>query len=274
MEVAFPRDPVINIDQPAVAAPIVGNAQSVVEYSPDRPFPDWRSQLKKELSTINTWIEVSAAWLTRTWSATPLFVTGVGALCVIGVISWVVRRDFRGESQRTREEQTAYTVVLNPARNETIFLPVDPNGRPTVALAETASSGAVLAPPEEGASVLLSAATDPEWENRVLASEKRAQELMSKIRAGLAPHLAQAMVNELVQRLLMDRAALLQAQHIATGELKEIETRFARMQEELAERLRSYQERNIELERELSARSVQNRQLLRSQIESLEKKLG
>lgn len=275
IEVASLAEPARNIDQPAVMLPFLEKASSKsVENGADRPAPDWRNQLRNELLTITTSTEEIASWVTGIWSSSPLLVSGIGALCLIAITGWVLRRDDRGKPRKTQETQTAYTVVLNPDRNETIFLPVESNGRPKVTLAETASSGAVLAPQAEGAAVLLSAPADPEWENRVLASEKRAQELMSKIRAGLAPHLAQAMVNELVQRLLMDRAALLQAQHIATGELKEIEARFTRMQEELAERLRSYQERNAELERELSARSVQNRELLRTQIESLEKKLG
>jgi len=141
-------------------------------------------------------------------------------------------------------------------------------------LARTGSSSAVLDPNTEANAVLLSSPRDAGWEGKVLASEKKAHELMEKIRAGLAPHLAQAMVSELVQRLLADRAALLEAQNLATAELREIEERFAQVQNDLAERLASYQARNSHLEKQLAARSAENTELLKTHIDELQKKSG
>src|SRR5258706_5186126 len=101
-------------------------------------------------------------------------------------------------------ERAADTVVLNAARNETIFLPVKTDCSRQLIVADTASSGALVETSWE--TELLAAPLDAEWQNRIAATEKRAEELLNQVRAGLAPHLARELTNEVIRRLLVDRA--------------------------------------------------------------------
>jgi gas vesicle protein len=131
------------------------------------------------------------------------------------------------------------------------------------------------APPEEDSTdqpepVL---AVDLEWQNRVVSAEKRAEALLADVRAGLAPHLAKELMNELVRKLVADREGLMQANHIAASEVARLERRFSRLHADLQQQLKDYQLRTVELQKQLQARTEQNRELLRSQIEALQKKV-
>jgi len=258
-----------SVDSPPPAA------SAVIHYSPPVTEPvdsGWRTNAERELATVRDWLQRLLVMLEERGSQHPL-VMACGAIAAFAAVFWIIRSRRRLPGP-VEPRPTAYTVIINSARNETIFLPANAEALHPAAVAATASSGALVPTEPASPAVLLAPPEDPAWETRILASEKRAQELMARIRAGLAPHLAQAMVNELVQRLLMDRAALLEAQDLATAELKDIEARFEHVQEELAERLRAYQSRNSELERELANRSVENRELLKAQMGWLGKQTG
>jgi hypothetical protein len=111
------------------------------------------------------------------------------------------------------------------------------------------------------------------WQQRALEAEQRAEQAVAAIRADLAPHLAQALREALVQELAVQRKELLQAQQIATAELAQLSQHLDELKAPMQDRLRSYEARIQELEKELSARSEENRELLKLKIEMVRHQL-
>ncbi len=108
---------------------------------------------------------------------------------------------------------------------------------------------------------------DDIWRRRALEAERRAEEAVAAARADLAPQLAKVLREALVQELAIQRKELLQAQQIAIVEIAQLSQHLDELKVPMQERLRSYEARIQELEKELSARSEENRELLRLKIE-------
>ena len=91
--------------------------------------------------------------------------------------------------------------------------------------------------------------------------------------AALAPHFAQALKDAVVQELAAQRRELLAAQHAAAAELTELARRLEAVQTPMLERLRAYESRIGELERDLADQSKENRELLKLKIDLLREKI-
>ncbi|MGO9584883.1 MAG: hypothetical protein ACLP2Y_01565 [Limisphaerales bacterium] len=114
---------------------------------------------------------------------------------------------------------------------------------------------------------------DDVWRQRALMAELRAEQAQAVVGASLAPHLAQALKEALVQELAVQRKELLQAQQIAAAELAQLTHHLDDLRAPLQERLRSYEMRIQELEKELAARNEENRELLKLKIDMLRHQL-
>jgi hypothetical protein len=114
---------------------------------------------------------------------------------------------------------------------------------------------------------------DDVWRQRALMAELRAEQAQAAVGASLAPHLAQALKEALVQELAVQRRELLQAQQIAAAELAQLTHHLDELRAPIQERLRSYETRIQELEKELAARNEENRELLKLKIEMLRRQL-
>jgi hypothetical protein len=93
--------------------------------------------------------------------------------------------------------------------------------------------------------------------------------VIASVQASLEPHLVDALKNAVVQELAAQRRELLAAQQTAAAELTELARRLEAVQAPLLERLRAYEQRIAELERDLSDQSKENRELLKLKIEML-----
>jgi hypothetical protein len=111
------------------------------------------------------------------------------------------------------------------------------------------------------------------WRKRAFDAERRADQAQAAARASLAPHLAQMLKETVVQELAMQRRELLKAQEEAALEIAAMIRRFDSVQAPLQERLRSYETRIQELEKELSALNEENRELLKLKIEMIRHQL-
>ena len=116
-------------------------------------------------------------------------------------------------------------------------------------------------------------ATEEIWRQRALDAERRAEQALAAARNELAPHLAQAIKETLVQELAIQRKELLQAQQIAILELSQLTHHLDELKAPMQERLRSYETRIQDLEKELAARSEENRELLKLKIEMVRHQL-
>src|SRR6266498_2430594 len=118
------------------------------------------------------------------------------------------------------------------------------------------------------------AALEDRWKARALAAEARADKASALLKARLLPQLARWMMNELVQRLLSQRAGLLSSQQQAEQEVAELEQRLEKLHVPLEDRLKAYERRIAELERDLAAKGEENRELLKARIDTARKKLA
>jgi hypothetical protein len=110
---------------------------------------------------------------------------------------------------------------------------------------------------------------DDVWRQRALMAEQRAEQAQAVVGASLAPHLAQALKEALVQELAVQRRELLQAQQIAAAEIAQLTHHLDELRAPIQERLRSYEMRI----QELAARNEENRELLKLKIEMLRRQL-
>jgi myosin heavy subunit len=89
----------------------------------------------------------------------------------------------------------------------------------------------------------------------------------------LAPYLAQTLKDAIVQGLAQQRAELLDAQRMAAQEIAELVSRLDQLQAPMQERLRAYQDRIQELQKELTQRTEENRELLKLKIDMMRRHL-
>ena len=97
--------------------------------------------------------------------------------------------------------------------------------------------------------------------------------LLTHVQASLAPHLVNALKDAVVQELAAQRRELLSAQQSATAELTQLAHRLESVQAPLLERLRAYEQRITELERELGEQSKENRELLKLKIDLIREQI-
>jgi membrane-associated HD superfamily phosphohydrolase len=112
-----------------------------------------------------------------------------------------------------------------------------------------------------------------QWQQRALAAEQHNEKLQSAARAGMFAHLSQWLSQAFTRRLVSERQLLLDAQSKAMAEMAEFEARLEKVHAPLQERLAAYERRIAELEKELTARGEENRELLKAKIEMMRKQL-
>ena len=93
--------------------------------------------------------------------------------------------------------------------------------------------------------------------------------VINSVQASLEPHLVDALKSAVVQELAAQRRELLAAQQTAAAELTGLARRLEAVQTPLLERLRAYEQRIAELERDLADQSKENRELLKLKIDML-----
>jgi hypothetical protein len=98
--------------------------------------------------------------------------------------------------------------------------------------------------------------------------------LLNAAQSSLAPHLVDALKDAVVQELAAQRRELLGTQQTAAAELTELARRLEAVQMPMFERLRAYEQRISELEKELGEQSKENRELLKLKIEMVRSHLA
>ena len=107
----------------------------------------------------------------------------------------------------------------------------------------------------------------------VPAKLQRMEKSPAPVPSELAPYLAQTLKEAVVQGLAQQRAELLDAQRMAAQEIAELVHRLDQLQAPMQERLRAYQDRIQELQKELTQRTEENRELLKMKIEMMRRHL-
>lgn len=97
--------------------------------------------------------------------------------------------------------------------------------------------------------------------------------LLNSVQSNLAPHIVEALKDAVVQELAAQRRELLAAQQSAAAELTGLINRLESVQTPLLERLRAYEARISELEKDLADQSKENRELLKLKIDLLKEQV-
>lgn len=112
-----------------------------------------------------------------------------------------------------------------------------------------------------------------EWKQRALVAEAMAGRQGQILREKLMPELAEFAKQSLVQGLYAQRNALIETQQVAQQALVELEARLATLQLSLPERIRAYEQRIGELEKEVETQGAEVRELTRATLALVRKKL-
>jgi hypothetical protein len=133
------------------------------------------------------------------------------------------------------------------------------------------SSVSLLPALREGGALEPSATTarDSSWQQRALAAESRAEKAQAVIRQGLIAHLARWMSDTLVQKLLLQRGQLIEAQQKAVTEVDKLGQRLDTIHSRMQGRLTAYERRISELEKELDTKDEINRELIQAEIQGI-----
>jgi DNA repair exonuclease SbcCD ATPase subunit len=97
--------------------------------------------------------------------------------------------------------------------------------------------------------------------------------VLQAAQSSIEAHLVEALKDAVVQELASQRRELLAGQRQAAAELTELARRLEAVQTPMLERLRAYEQRIAELEKELSEQSKENRELLQLKIETTRRQL-
>jgi len=168
---------------------------------------------------------------------------------------------------KSHRAQITGTVISCPSCTSSIVLPLELIG-------PVSAAQAVVGPAaQSNHPAATNNASEQYWRERALAAESQAQRSNHVLRAALIPHLARWLMNNVVRRLTFQRTHLLETQQKAEQELAELDQRLFSVKAPLEERLRAYQERITELEKDLTAKGKENRELIEATIAIAKKKL-
>jgi len=117
------------------------------------------------------------------------------------------------------------------------------------------------------------AASPEAWRQRALAAEELAAKQTQILDEKVGPELRQFAKEALVQGLYHQRNALIETQKRAQQALAELENRLADLHLPVHERIRAYEKRIAELEKELETRDEEMRELTRATLLLVKQKL-
>jgi hypothetical protein len=126
--------------------------------------------------------------------------------------------------------------------------------------------------PSGQASVYLPALPAPESSNLPALASGSPEH--GELHERLLPHLARLLMDKLVRRLISQRSVLVDAQTRAAADIADLEKRLEIIHAPLQDRLRAYEQRITELEKELAQKGEENRELIRAKIELTRKQLS
>jgi len=169
---------------------------------------------------------------------------------------------------RVRNNEVAGTVISCPSCAGAIVLPLECAGP---AVMPTPAPQPAL--PMSVSAALPAPASEEHWRQRALDAERRLEKSQGVLRAALLPHLARWLTSKLGRVLLRERGELIETQKKAEQDLAELEQRLASVQAPLEDRLQAYEQRIAELENDLSAKGVENQELIKATIAMARKRL-
>ena len=107
------------------------------------------------------------------------------------------------------------------------------------------------------------------WPQPALPAPGQAEPDHALERAGLMAHLSQWLKQKLVRKLIADRADLMRTQQVATLQMRRMDERLAKIERQVQDQNRAYEQRIEELTRELLSAKEENRSLIQARIDQV-----
>lgn len=167
----------------------------------------------------------------------------------------IAREQAQGAHIRQRSQWLAAGLALVTLGSITAFVWLARRRRPVTLLPAKIAGNVV------GDDSLVTDPDDESWQHR------------TSIRAGMLKHLGQLLREKLVRGLVSQRGQLLDAQNSAAAEMAELERRLNELQAPLQERLRAYENRIADLEKALTVKGEENRELIKAKIQLTRRQL-
>jgi len=104
------------------------------------------------------------------------------------------------------------------------------------------------------------------WQQRAIAAEQRADQANARLRQRLLPHLRSWLKQTIFRKLMTDRTRLLESQHSAIQRARSVDERLSRLEVQIQQQNRAYEQRIEALTCELVAAKEENRELIRARI--------
>ncbi len=185
---------------------------------------------------------------------------GVGLFILLSALCFLLWRWTRGSA-----ETALVPAKLTSPDNITSIIAC-PNCDEPIAVAPDASG--TLQP------VLLPDLTDQSLRQEGFKELKPGDKRTASMREKLIPHLARMMMDKLVRTLIFQRRDLLETQRKAATQVSQLEERLKQLPPRMQDRLRAYERRIAELEKDLVQKGEENRELILTQIASVKKELA
>ncbi len=141
--------------------------------------------------------------------------------------------------------------------------------------AGTPAEGLVIASPEHRTFVHITMAAGTQTQSQAQPQSQprpqplpppRAEPLPDEVRAGVIAQLTRWLKQKMVQRLVTDRAQLLDTQETAARKIMAVDERLSKIEQQIQLRNHEYEQRIDELEKELLTAQEENRELIRAKI--------
>jgi hypothetical protein len=104
------------------------------------------------------------------------------------------------------------------------------------------------------------------WEERTRTAEQRAEQALAVLRAEFTPRLEKIMRDRVVISLIEQRALLLGAQQANAEQVLALEQRLILIQKQVLQQSQEYEQRIVQLEKELHDKGAVTRELLRFRV--------
>jgi hypothetical protein len=183
-----------------------------------------------------------------------------GVLTLLPFVWLLARRRARPPgSPALLPEQAGATLAL-PSSYTVVLSPPLPAGADSAA--EPGSPRPVLQVENPGATRTQSTL----WQQRALNAEQQAARAQALLRGKLLPDLRRWLKQKLVRKLATDRSSLLEAQQAAARKAAVTDQRLARIESQISQQNRAYEQRIAELTCELLSAKEENRELIRARI--------
>jgi hypothetical protein len=217
-----------------------------------RPAPATASPTMPAASSQNGW-QTHAWWL-------------IPAIGVIAIVSAL--RGLSASRRRLGSHNVPALLPLNAGEphalshpQSVLIAPASSTGSTAVTDSSTSAGQAMLkiATPHEMRS-------EEDWKRRALIAEKRARDATELVRRGLLPQVSEWLRGKMLSKLIGDRARTAEMQEEATLKTLHVDERLARVEQQIQQQHRAYQDRIDALTRELRAARSENCDLIRAQI--------